>query len=214
MSRSTGDFNLNQTKSVLRWLSGNFSMFFYNLFNTAFHAYFWQEPTQIPNLWTQGNYWHLSTRLAEFQIIPRQFSHLKSEAHHLDKRLQGWIYKDSTWIKTDKFKTLVHGDVKDENILFSSDWSRCALYDFQYVGEGYPTVDLVYFLTSSVDSSLVDDMEDEMLKFYYDCLMENLDGRDDGFTYDIFIHLYEIAILDYARFMAGWGIIKTIFYYS
>lgn len=35
-----------------------------------------------------------------------------------------------------RYRTIIHGDVKNENIFFSKDKTKCALFDFQYIGRG------------------------------------------------------------------------------
>ncbi|KAI0076456.1 hypothetical protein K474DRAFT_1662982 [Panus rudis PR-1116 ss-1] len=90
---------------------------------------------------------------------------------------------------------------------------RCALYDFQYVGLGLPASDLVYFLGTSIQSSLLNQLpsETELLRHYHDRLILVIRGRggDDKDTevypFDVFWRHWELAIVDWYRFMAGWG---------
>ena len=35
-----------------------------------------------------------------------------------------------------RHRTVIHGDFKSENVLFSADGRNCAAYDFQYCGDG------------------------------------------------------------------------------
>lgn len=104
---------------------------------------------------------------------------------------------------------------------------RCALYDFQYVGLNLPTHDLVYFLGTSVQSSLLKTEEDEraLLRVWLDAFTSSshahqgdtepdstrtngeLDGGNISHEYDfdtLWRH-WELSILDWYRFMAGWG---------
>ena len=122
-----------------------------------------------------------------------------------------------------QYGTLLHGDVKGANIFFSrrpdidsSSPRKCALYDFQYVGVGLVTRDLVYFLGTSVQNALVWQAghEKDLLRTYHAKLVQAMRGRQDShvtlqnhpeYTFDtLWVH-WELAIVDWYRFMAGWG---------
>lgn len=129
------------------------------------------------------------------------------------------------------YGTLLHGDVKGANILFdrdpyghrkgrshgkqieegvaSSSPLRCALYDLQYVGLGLATYDLVYFLGTSVDSSLLTPAsEKELLETYLGFFHASTAGNATDstlYTFDMLCKHWELAIVDWYRFMAGWG---------
>lgn len=88
--------------------------------------------------------------------------------------------------------------------MFAPD-GRCAFVDFQYVGSGPPTLDLAYFLGTSVQSRLMQgDDERQMLRFYFDALSEHLPSSV-VYSWDTFSHHWELALVDWCRFMAGWG---------
>lgn len=111
--------------------------------------------------------------------------------------------------------TLLHGDAKGANIVFSHPPYRrpspisasalqCALYDLQYVGLGVPTHDLIYFLGTSVDPSLLSPPgEASLLDFYYTSLTEALSDR--SYTKEGFLRHWKLSVVDWYRFMAGWG---------
>lgn len=83
---------------------------------------------------------------------------------------------------------------------------QCALYDFQYVGLGLGVLDLIYFLGTSVESNLLStqDSETELLNFYHSQLLEKT-SEPHIYPYDTFLRHWELAIVDWYRFMAGWG---------
>lgn len=128
---------------------------------------------------------------------------------------------DATSQEIREYGTLVHGDVKGANIVFNRDPYprragkaaatdeplRCALYDFQYVGLGLPTHDLVYFLGTSVESKLLKSLDDEktLLQDYFAKFQEAVTGGGTKYTFDTFWSHWELAIVDWYRFMAGWG---------
>ena len=86
---------------------------------------------------------------------------------------------------------------------------ECALYDFQYVGLGLGVLDLVYFLGTSVESRLVTTDSDELLRLYHKYFLEALISTSDStgaiYPYDIFLRHWELAVVDWYRFMTGWG---------
>ncbi|GIL47760.1 hypothetical protein Vafri_3944 [Volvox africanus] len=180
-----------QVRTVLSWLA-------------TYHAYFWERPTPS-GLQQQGSYWYLDTRREEFELMDRSWVDLKAVAERVDACLK--LPGES------EFMTCIHGDVKDENILFSADGTRCALYDFQYTGRSYGVRDVVYLFASSVDSSDLDDVEDEYLSYYHSELLNRLAlkgkaGIEAAMRYrpDVMRRHVDLALLDYVRFMAGWGI--------
>ncbi|GIL70016.1 hypothetical protein Vretimale_19679 [Volvox reticuliferus] len=112
-----------------------------------------------------------------------------------------------------EFMTCIHGDVKNENILFSADGARCALYDFQYTGRSYGVRDVVYLFASSVDSSDLEDAEDEYLSYYHSELLNWLALKGEAgieaatrYRPHVMRRHVDLALLDYVRFMAGWGV--------
>ena len=118
------------------------------------------------------------------------------------------------------YGTLLHGDAKGANIVFNRDPYghrkanpsagdaeplRCALYDLQYVGRGLLTHDLVYFLGTSVQSSLLTSTsEQELLETYLLYFNEGV-AEEDRYEFDVLWKHWELSIMDWYRFMAGWG---------
>jgi aminoglycoside/choline kinase family phosphotransferase len=107
-------------------------------------------------------------------------------------------------------RTLLHGDAKSANFMFTADCSACAAYDFQYCGEGFGVRDVAYLIASSVDEDVVEQQEQQLLRYYHQKLQECLQaqGKADAaqrYTYDVMTAHFELCLLDYVRFMAGWG---------
>lgn len=104
---------------------------------------------------------------------------------------------------TQPARTLVHGDIKAANMAFNPDTGVVALYDFQYVGFGLGTQDLAKLFTSSVPAALLQTSggEERLLKYYW----ERARGADDAWTWEVFVEQWEVALLDWTRFSAGWG---------
>lgn len=82
-----------------------------------------------------------------------EWRELQRVAHEIDRQLAGGQPDGSV---SGAFHTLVHGDTKAENILFTAGRPpACALYDLQYCGGGYGVKDVVYLLASSVDAGVL-----------------------------------------------------------
>ncbi|KAH8914501.1 hypothetical protein BT69DRAFT_1232242 [Atractiella rhizophila] len=192
------EFDLEQTLVALRWLA-------------CFHATFWGKPAKeaakirppleytdggekTGGVWTQGGYWYFDTRKSELKGVR-------------NKLLLNWVEPLDKIIKEESknYGTLVHGDPKGENILFSpsSDPSpTCAMYDFQYVGLSLPTRDLVYFLCTTASLSVLSSV-DNLLDYYLSILLEknpNIEYRQERLKFH-----WELMVVDWYRFMEGWG---------
>ncbi|KAI1826762.1 kinase-like domain-containing protein [Xylaria intraflava] len=115
------------------------------------------------------------------------------------------------------YETLIHGDVKSENLFTTRAGSSVAFYDFQYVGLGLGVCDLAKFFTCSVPvRMLTDEDEDDvgsaelrmgdgerrLLERYRETL---LDGADKTYDWDTFVRHWETALVDWLRFQASWG---------
>ncbi|KAK6497534.1 hypothetical protein TWF481_011940 [Arthrobotrys musiformis] len=209
-----GSLSLQETNAVLTWLAG-------------FHATFWApelsplpigtpvppplsatSPNTTSGIWQRGGYWYLPTRSAELSTLLSS-----SEETYLIKWLK---HADNSLASTNKqWKTIIHGDVKGANIFLSSSSSNpnAALYDFQYLGLAPPTVDLIYFLGTTVHRSLLPSLP-SLLQFYYSSLkdfyFQTHDGKnleeETGYSYEILLQQWDLAAVDWMRFMAGWGV--------
>lgn len=198
---------LQRTKAVLKWLA-NFHAAFWNLPNDPGSLALLPPPLEVSNpsevqgLWAQGGYWYLDTRQDEYSYISHDWKKFLPEFEAAAEKL-----------KTDtRGRTLIHGDCKAANILFSADASECALYDFQYVGGGLGAQDLVYFIGTSVDGAILRKKggDEELLGYYYQELMQALNARNLSdasrlFTLEVLEEQFEVALVDWMRFMAGWG---------
>ncbi|PRP85844.1 DnaJ-like protein [Planoprotostelium fungivorum] len=169
----------------------------------AFHAHFWGNP-RVEGLWPQGGYWHLDTRADEYASMPH--SVWKENAKKLDAILKGHT-KEGT--RDTRFMTIIHGDMKAENVVFYR--NNCAVCDFQYTGTGYGAVDIAYLLASSADRSLLSGYRD-LLSHYHTELSKKLRERNDlegdsyvGYTMNVLLFHFRVAMADWIRFMEGWG---------
>ncbi|KAI8805804.1 hypothetical protein BJ742DRAFT_819208 [Cladochytrium replicatum] len=233
---SPGDLDLEHAHAALRTLG-------------LFHAFFWEErfvKWPAGGYGAQGGYWYLDTRMKELEAIPPHMEFLRKMADRADKYLKGFREEGGAVRKDDRFRTLLHGDSKDENMQFrrkrgsksapknkgrnneeQSDDStgitggvHCAILDFQYIGEGYGVQDVAYLLISSVQSRLLDNKgETQLLQYYHHWLIKALDFFESQrpksvdvpppswheYTFKVVEEQYAVAVLDFTRFLAGWG---------
>ncbi len=153
-----------------------------------FHAAFLGRPPE--GLWPVGTYWHLATRPDELAAMRDRA--LRERAPALDAQLSAA-----------RFQTFVHGDAKAANFCFG-DGEQVAAVDFQYVGGGVGVKDVAYFLGGrlSVRRSLE---EARWLDHYFAALRAALPpGADADGVEAEWRGLYDVACLDFARFLDGW----------
>ncbi|KAK3241688.1 hypothetical protein CYMTET_48571, partial [Cymbomonas tetramitiformis] len=108
-------------------------------------------------------------------------------------------------------RTLVHGDLKTANIFFNEADTEVAVVDWQWCGEGVGVVDLQYLMHTSGSIEVLQ-AEQQILQLYHECLLANLrrfGKHDQAATYGLetMVGQYEVATLDYVRFLIGsmWG---------
>jgi hypothetical protein len=148
-------------------------------------------------LWERGTYWHLSTRPDEWRAM--MDCPLKTYAREVDGQLANA-----------KFQTLVHGDAKVANFCFSDDMASVAAVDFQYVGKGIGSQDVVYFLGSCLDEKALEQHIEYLLEYYFTglnrCLVAQGESPDlaDSVCNEWY-RLFPVAWADFHRFLIGWS---------
>lgn len=174
------NLTIDQVKVCLKWLAN-------------FHATFLNVKPE--KLWNTGSYWHLATRLDEFNAM--NSSPLKQAASDLDNFLNNCNYQ-----------TLVHGDAKVANFCFNNDLKKVSAVDFQYVGGGCGMKDVAYLMGSCLSENECKKFEKELLDYYFKELEMALDEVVNDL---IFIELekewrflYPISWADFTRFLMGW----------
>lgn len=184
--KTTMNLSPDDAVVVLNWLA-------------AFHGQFMGVSDK--NLWQEGTYWHLGTRLDEYNAM--KSSPLKDAAHKLSTRL-----------KKAKYQTVLHGDAKVANFCFTRHLSQCAAIDFQYVGHGVGVKDVAYFLGSALSESDQRAHNQDLLEVYLQALHQTLKNTDNLNQYadneiseilDEWRSLYSFACADFHRFLAGWS---------
>jgi hypothetical protein len=178
------------------------------------------------SVWLNGGYTYLATRRSELAnlaaddcsewstVLTKEesdgFSIAEKVAAFLSPKLDG---KGPIAI----YETLIHGDVKSENLFTSKDGTAVAFYDFQYVGLGLGACDLAKLFTCSIPLSMLIGSEDtgnvprelsmqkhekQILERYL-AKLKNSSGME--YEWDVFKSHWEIALVDWLRFQSSWG---------
>ena len=151
----------------------------------SFHARFLGD--RCDDLWPEGTYWHLATRLDELAEVTDRS--LRDSAHAIDAQL-----RDA------KFQTLLHGDPKEANFCFTRDGRAVAAVDFQYAGRGCAMKDVAYLLHGHADAHL-----DTYFR-HLRSQLSALSARDidaDALEAE-WRALFPVAQRDFKRFLSGW----------
>ena len=171
-----------QIAATLRWLA-------------RFHARF--LGTQPERLWKVGTYWQLGTRPDELTAMRHDL--LQKAAPRLDQALNAA-----------RFKTLVHGDAKLENVCFGRG-AEVALVDFQYVGGGVGVKDVAYFLSSCLAPRECEASVPGYLDEYFRELGGAVAANALAESVDVaalereWRGLFPLAWVDFYRFLLGWA---------
>jgi hypothetical protein len=173
-----------QISATLRWLA-------------AFHARF--LGTAPDGLWKVGSYWHLATRPDELRAM--RHPALREAATRIDARLNGA-----------RFKTLVHGDAKLENVCFAraNDAGKgVCLVDFQYVGGGVGVKDVAYLLNGCLSARDCESAVPKYLDEYFQELRAALTASNSESDAEQVERewraLFPFAWVDFYRFLLGWA---------
>jgi hypothetical protein len=179
------------------------------------------------NVWLNGGYTYLATRRKEFTNLAKDYD---SEWRvPLTEQIQGtstlsdmvahvlapMMEKGKGFAQ--EYMTLIHGDVKSENLFTTTSGDAVAFYDFQYTGLGLGVCDLAKLFTCSVPLSLLVEKADEhdvpremdmqkgerqLLERYWVSLKE-MSGKE--YEWSVFVRHWETALVDWLRFQASWG---------
>lgn len=183
------------------------------------------QSDRAAHVWLNGGYTYLATRQSEYGSLCDEGSEW-SEA--LCQPVEGLglsvaelvaqalapkpTADDSRAGIISQYETLIHGDVKSENLFTNTKGDKVAFFDFQYVGLGLGVCDLAKLFTCSVPRSMLGktqqaqlplgDGEERMLRFYLEGI-QRASGR--VYDWDVFIRHWQTALVDWLRFQASWG---------
>ncbi|KAI8943364.1 hypothetical protein NX059_001379 [Plenodomus lindquistii] len=175
-------------------------------------------------VWLNGGYTYLATRRKEYaNLVHDQGDEWSQElprpVEGSDRPLAEMVAAFLAPVPNGRspareYQTLIHGDVKSENLFTSDSGEQVAFYDFQYVGLGLGVCDLAKLFTCSVPLSMLvsdhripqelpmQDGEKNLLERYLSKLKEE-SGK--AYEWEVFVRHWEIALVDWLRFQASWG---------
>ncbi|OTA90532.1 hypothetical protein M434DRAFT_397902 [Hypoxylon sp. CO27-5] len=176
-------------------------------------------------LWLNGGYTYLATRRKEYDSLVEdensEWSVVLCSAVTPRGQSISELVADFLTPCGRNYETLIHGDVKSENLFTTKSGDKVAFFDFQYVGLGLGVCDLAKLFTCSVPLHLLIDNEDDvpnelsmgkgerkLLKYYYSRLLSDFkdrQGRSQKYGWDDFVRHWETALVDWLRFQASWG---------
>jgi hypothetical protein len=179
------------------------------------------------SVWLNGGYTYLATRRSEYEGLVNDKDSEWSEplttpvkgepSRQSVAELAGSFLAPSTTpgqSPIEEYQTLIHGDVKSENLFTSKSGGEVAFYDFQYTGLGLGVCDLAKLFTCSIPLSMlvansnVPDLlrmqegERQLLQRYWSGL-QRTSGKE--YNWETFVEHWEIALVDWLRFQASWG---------
>ncbi|KAJ4397290.1 hypothetical protein N0V93_001514 [Gnomoniopsis smithogilvyi] len=184
------------------------------------------ESERAARVWLNGGYTYLATRQTEYGNLCEEVSEWSEALCHpiegLDHSVAQHVAQalapspksdgDAVGLGISEYETLIHGDVKSENLFTNSKGDKVAFFDFQYVGLGLGVCDLAKLFTCSVPRSMLGKNqlarlpmgteEERLLRFYLERIQ-----RASGKVYDweVFVRHWETALVDWLRFQASWG---------
>lgn len=98
--------------------------------------------------------------------------------------------------------TIIHGDYRADNLLFAPD-GGIAVLDWQSPNKSFAAYDVAYFISGSIDESMMRSEGEQLLRAYYDGLTA---GGVTGYAYDQFYEDWVGSLLAYlAIFVVNGG---------
>jgi hypothetical protein len=186
-----------------------------------------QTPEARSGVWLNGGYTYLATRRTEYDSLARDtrsewsaalcqpIHSTHSVAEIVAQLLAPAVTPGGSAISA--YETLIHGDVKSENLFTTEDGTAVAFFDFQYTGLGLGVCDLAKLFTCSVPNHLLTRRElgirsDEAMEMdggekalleHYRRALEDASGKE--YPWEILVAHWNAALVDWLRFQASWG---------
>ncbi|KAI7279324.1 hypothetical protein KC345_g5454 [Hortaea werneckii] len=179
-------------------------------------------------VWLNGGYTYLATRRKEYAGLLEDADSEWSSALcrpvlSVDASLAELVAEvlspdaspETTSSTISDYETLIHGDVKSENLFANTEGSAVAFFDFQYVGMGLGVCDLAKLFTCSVpmpmlttealsgDVALAMTDGERGLLQRYQRTVSSASGK--GYPWQELKMHWSTALVDWLRFQASWG---------
>lgn len=223
-----GVLSEKQVSAALNWLA-------------SFHGFWWdfaqnrvsllkppleesKSRSESRTIWLNGGYTYLATRRKEFADLEvdtdSEWCSLLTEPLENGICLAEVVAtvlapNEHLCGPTDQYQTVIHGDVKSENLFTSKSGDQAVFYDFQYIGLGLGVCDLAKLFTCSVPLDMLVEREHQysdtldmqpgekkLLQVYLE-QVKSTAGRSYG--WELFIFHWKTALVDWLRFQASWG---------
>lgn len=184
-------------------------------------------------VWLNGGYTYLSTRRKEYASLVDEASEWSNAfCTPFSSTMSSSTAEVVATCLTPRgrgMESLIHGDVKSENLFTSRSGSEVAFFDFQYVGLGLGVCDLAKLFTCSVPLAMLlnsdSDSDSEghgqsayvpeslsmctgekaLLERYRASLLRGKGDASSFYDWDTFVRHWETALVDWCRFQASWG---------
>lgn len=178
-------------------------------------------------LWLNGGYTYLSTRRKEYASLAEdeysEWSPVLCAPTTPGRQSIAEMVASFLTPRGRDCETLIHGDVKSENLFTTNTGREVAFFDFQYVGVGLGACDLAKLFTCSVPMRLLTDGdgdgdvaeaapmsqgEKSLLAYYHSKLVDGFKDSEGGlieYRWEDFVRHWETALVDWLRFQASWG---------
>lgn len=199
----------------------------------ALHSTAMKQPELVrqaaQDMWSSGGWWSYAKRgMQELQNAPSVWGSVRSNfaseiagagvallaeeenasmLHSLAERmLQQAEYISSELFEKSpaRLQTIIHGDFKSANLFFEDASREVVAFDWQWCGVGIGALDVAYLLNTSVSmDALANGQEEQLLRFYYDQVVQQSQDRDsrfqEAYPFEAFQRHYLLATLEYAR---------------
>lgn len=185
------------------------------------------ESERAARVWLNGGYTYLATRRSEYGNLCEEGSEWTealcqpvegSDVSVVELVAQALAPKPKSdgvavnGLGISEYETLIHGDVKSENLFTNNKGDKVAFFDFQYVGLGLGVCDLAKLFTCSVPRTMLGKNrrarpamgtdEERLLRHYLE-KVQRVSGK--VYDWEVFIRHWETALVDWLRFQASWG---------
>jgi len=144
------------------------------------HAQWWQKVRTPANSWMYDFMSDASAEILQNVLyIPSMAPTLEKFPEFFDDksrelcRVVGERYPEFWFHKTSPIETFIHGDYRQDNMIYPKDSLDAIVMDWQISGVGRPVFDVTYFICQSLQPALRKAIERPLLAFYVARLQEH-----------------------------------------
>lgn len=140
------------------------------------HGQFWGSKELAEMSWIAP--YSVTSRIMQMRYLSSVGRYLKEEGNTLSEKqrdMLGWLKAEGANL-TERFDegpaTLLHGDVRLDNICFDDNSSEVLLFDWQTLLRGPGASDLAYFISATLPVEASEDEVNELIDLYHTSLAE------------------------------------------